>query len=107
MEDAEKNYIATIMPEELSAALFDEKQDEKINNLAIVLGLSEEKSILLLKEVSDILFGINNYEQLKLNLKNTLGLSDNLVDFAFNKLKETVFDRLSEQISYVQTSIKK
>jgi hypothetical protein len=107
MQDDEKKYITQIMPEELSVALFDDVQDQKINNLAILLGLSEEKSILLLNEVSNILTGANDYDQLKINLKNVLGLPDNLVDFAFNKLQEIVFNRFAEQISFLQKSLKK
>lgn len=107
MQDDERKYITQIIPEELSAALFDDVQDQKINNLAILLGLSEEKSILLLNEVSNILTGVNDYDQLKINLKNVLGLPDNLVDFTFNKLQEIVFNRFSEQISFLQKSIKK
>jgi len=96
--DEKTKYLFSKLPQDIYETMLDEFKNEKVKNIGILLGLSEEKIIILFQEVSNFLMGITNSEELKNNLKINLNLNENLSTFTVNKLNEIIFNDLSESI---------
>ncbi len=102
MKNIDIHFILQNLSQEIGDAMLDDEKNAKIKNLAILLGFDEEKITQLFNEVSNVLMGINDFEELKDNLKNIFNLPDNSVDFAFKKLGEIIFNGLKEDIQHIR-----
>jgi|GEM_PF-6463548 len=99
-------YLLNNMPQDIYTAMFDNTRNDKVKNLTILLGLSEQQSVNFFNETADVLMGITSPDQLKIDLKNQFNLTDNLIEFAFAKLQEIFFNDLGEGIKHMQDVVK-